>query len=77
MHIHCETFEKILPLMIYIKKWTAWTCAWLLCDYDSIDVDDHCAKKVLNLISQVSEISFLVHHEPCECKCRLNKSVCN
>ena len=34
--------------------------------------------KIFNLISRVNETKFLVQHEPCECKCRLNgnKNVC-
>ena len=28
-------------------------------------------------MSGVNEKRFLVQHELCECKCRLNKSVCN
>ena len=30
-----------------------------------------------NLMSRVNETSFLFQHESCECKCRLNESVCN
>ena len=30
--------------------------------------------KVFNLISGVNETRFLVQHELCECKCRLNES---
>ena len=33
--------------------------------------------KVFNLISDENETGFLVQHELCECKCGLNKSVCN
>ena len=33
--------------------------------------------KVLHLMSGVNEKRFLVQHEPCECKCRLNESICN
>ena len=32
--------------------------------------------KVVNLISGVNETRFLVQHESCYCKSRLNKSVC-
>ena len=28
-------------------------------------------------MSVVNETRFLVQHESCECKCRLNESVCN
>ena len=33
--------------------------------------------KGFNLISRVNETRFLDYHESCECKCRLNESVCN
>ena len=33
--------------------------------------------KIFNLMSGLNETNFLVQHESCECKCRLNKSVCN
>ena len=33
--------------------------------------------KVFNLMSKVNETRFLVQHESCECKYRLNESVCN
>ena len=33
--------------------------------------------KVFNAKSVVNETRFLVQHESCECKCRLNESVCN
>ena len=33
--------------------------------------------KIFNLISRVNEKRFLVQHEFCESKCRLNESVCN
>ena len=33
--------------------------------------------KVVNLMSRVNERGFLVHLELCECKCGLNKIVCN
>ena len=29
------------------------------------------------LMSEVNEMRFLVQHESCECKCRLNENVCN
>ena len=28
-------------------------------------------------MSEVNETRFLVQHQSCECKCRLNESVCN
>ena len=33
--------------------------------------------KVFDLLPGVNETKFLVEHESCECKCRLNESVCN
>ena len=33
--------------------------------------------KVFNLMPAVNERRFLGQHKSCECKCRLNKSVCN
>ena len=33
--------------------------------------------KVFNSMSRVNETRFLAQHESCECKCGLNKSVCN
>ena len=33
--------------------------------------------EVYNLMSGVNETRFIVQHESCECKCVLNKSVCN
>ena len=33
--------------------------------------------KVLNMMSGVNEANFLIHRGSCECKCRLNESVCN
>ena len=33
--------------------------------------------KVFDLMSGVNETRFLVQHEPCNCKCELNESVCN
>ena len=33
--------------------------------------------EVYNLMSGVNETRFLVQHESCDCKCVLNKSVCN
>ena len=55
--------------------------------YDSIDdpYAQYCVpnkvkninSKVFNLISEANETRFLVHHESCECKCRLNENVCN
>ena len=32
--------------------------------------------KVFNLMSEVNETKFLVEYEPCECRCRLNKTIC-
>ena len=32
--------------------------------------------KVFNLMLWVNETRFLVQHESCECKCRINKDVC-
>ena len=32
--------------------------------------------KVFNLMSRVNETRFLVQHESCECKYRLNGNVC-
>ena len=34
-------------------------------------------QKCFDLISRVNEARFLVQHEWCECKCRLNEIVCN
>ena len=33
--------------------------------------------KVFDLMSGLNETRFLVQHESCDCKCRLNESVCN
>ena len=33
--------------------------------------------KVFNLILRVNETRFVVKYELCQCKCRLNESVCN
>ena len=33
--------------------------------------------KVFNLMSGVNVKRFLVQYESCECKCRLNESLCN
>ena len=33
--------------------------------------------KVINLMSGVSKIRFIVQRISCECKCGLNESVCN
>ena len=33
--------------------------------------------KVFNLVLGVNETRFLVQHESCGCKCRLNESICN
>ena len=33
--------------------------------------------KVSNLMLETNETKFLVQHESCECKCRLNENVCN
>ena len=33
--------------------------------------------KVFNLVSGVNETRFIVQYKSCECKCGLNKSVCN
>ena len=33
--------------------------------------------KIFNLMSRMNETRFLVQHELCESKCRLNESVCN
>ena len=33
--------------------------------------------KAFNLMSKANETRFLVQHESCECKYRLNESVCN
>ena len=33
--------------------------------------------KVFDLMSRLNETRFLVQHESCDCKCRLNESVCN
>ena len=33
--------------------------------------------KVFNLMSGVNEAKFLDQHELCECKYRLNESICN
>ena len=33
--------------------------------------------KEFSLTSRVNETRFLVQHESCECKCRLNEGVCN
>ena len=34
-------------------------------------------RKVFNLMSEVNETRFMVQNGLCECKCGLNKSVCN
>ena len=33
--------------------------------------------KVFNIMSRVNDTKFIVQHESCRCKCRLNESVCN
>ena len=48
--------------------------------YDQVCVSNKVKNmnvKVFNLISDENETGFLVQHELCECKCGLNKSVCN
>ena len=41
------------------------------------DVVKNLNVKVFNLISWTNETRHIEWHETCECKCRLDKSVCN
>ena len=48
-------------------------CAWI-CVSNKVK---NIHAKVFNLLSGANETKFLAQHELCECKCRLNESVCN
>ena len=41
------------------------------------DVVKNINVKVFNLMSRTNETRYIKWHETCECKCRLDASVCN
>ena len=67
------------PYSIEINKCTG-ICNNINDPYSNLcvpDVAKNISVKICNLISRTNETRHIKWHETCECKCRLDASVCN
>ena len=74
--------NKLRPTLFYPYTVSVNKCggSWNTIDntYDQVGVLNKVKQinvTVFNLMSVVNETRFLVQHQSCECKCRLNESV--